>query len=181
MVLAAVRQNGYELQYASDDLQSDREVVLAAVRTDGYALNPPPTISSPTASGPCRHSAEWRIAAPRLRRAQVRPRGGPCRGSAVWICTKVRLRRPQVRPRGGPAAVRQNGYALKYASDDLKSDREVVFATIRSMHMEYASDDLKSDREVVLAAVRQNGFALEYASDDLGRMKVVLIAVRKNG
>ena len=35
VVLAAVQQNGYALQYASKELQNDREVVLAAVKQGG--------------------------------------------------------------------------------------------------------------------------------------------------
>jgi hypothetical protein len=38
VVLAAVQQNGLALEYASDDLKNDREVVLAAVQQDGFAL-----------------------------------------------------------------------------------------------------------------------------------------------
>ena len=37
-VLAAVRQNGYALEYSSDPLRADKKVVLAAVRRNGYAL-----------------------------------------------------------------------------------------------------------------------------------------------
>ena len=38
VVLAAVRQNGWVLCYASTELRADREVVLAAVQQDGRAL-----------------------------------------------------------------------------------------------------------------------------------------------
>ena len=38
VVLAAVAQNGYALRYASVELRADREVVLAAVAQDGDAL-----------------------------------------------------------------------------------------------------------------------------------------------
>jgi histidinol phosphatase-like PHP family hydrolase len=38
VVLAAVKQNGLALEYASKELQNDREVVLAAVKQDGRAL-----------------------------------------------------------------------------------------------------------------------------------------------
>jgi hypothetical protein len=34
VVLAAVRQNGYSLQFAKEGLQADKEVVLAAVAQD---------------------------------------------------------------------------------------------------------------------------------------------------
>ena len=39
VVLAAVEEDGWALEYASVELQADREVVLAAVQQDGYALN----------------------------------------------------------------------------------------------------------------------------------------------
>ncbi len=37
-VSASVKLDGLSLQYASDELKSDREIVLAAVTQNGYAL-----------------------------------------------------------------------------------------------------------------------------------------------
>jgi hypothetical protein len=37
-VLAAVKNDGRELEYASEELKKDREVVFAAVKNDGRAL-----------------------------------------------------------------------------------------------------------------------------------------------
>ena len=37
-VLAAVKQDGYALRFASDELRGDKEVVLAAVKQDGRAF-----------------------------------------------------------------------------------------------------------------------------------------------
>jgi hypothetical protein len=37
-VLAAVQQNGYALEYASDELKKEREIVLTAMRSDRDAL-----------------------------------------------------------------------------------------------------------------------------------------------
>ena len=36
--LIVVRQNGYALEYASEELRNDREVVLEAVKQDDWAL-----------------------------------------------------------------------------------------------------------------------------------------------
>ena len=36
VVLVAVAQHGQALRYASDDLQKDKEVVLTAIRQDGF-------------------------------------------------------------------------------------------------------------------------------------------------
>ena len=49
-------------------------------------------------------------------------------------------------------AVRQNGNALQYASQELTRDREVV-----------------------MEAVRQNGWALQFASEELKRHREVVI------
>jgi len=49
------------------------------------------------------------------------------------------------------AAVTQNGWALKYASDDLKADKEVVMAAVtqNGSTLDYASDSLKKDPEIL--------------------------------
>ena len=76
------------------------------------------------------------------------------------------------------AAVRCNGHALRYASEQLRGDREVVLAAVRQngWALEYASGQLKGDREVVLAAVKQNGDALCYASPQLRSDREVVLA-----
>jgi predicted RNA-binding protein (virulence factor B family) len=38
IVLAAVQQNGYVLEYADESFKKDKEVVLAAVQQNGNAL-----------------------------------------------------------------------------------------------------------------------------------------------
>ena len=55
-------------------------------------------------------------------------------------------------------AVRHDGYALLFASEELQSDKDVV-----------------------MVAVRQDGRALELACKDLQRKKVVMEAVRQHG
>jgi hypothetical protein len=62
-------------------------------------------------------------------------------------------------------AVKQNGWALEYASEELKRDREVVMEAVKQegTALQYASEELRGDREVVLEAVKQDGWALQYA------------------
>ena len=82
------------------------------------------------------------------------------------------------------AAVKSYGYALEYASEDLRADREIVLAARRSWGraLEYASEDLRADREIVLAAVKSSGCALEDASEELrADREIVLVAVRSSG
>ena len=82
------------------------------------------------------------------------------------------------------AAVSNDGYALEYASEALKADREVVMAAIENIGyaLQYASEELRSDSQFILAAVEKNGYALKYASDVLkADPEVVLAAVTQNG
>jgi len=81
-------------------------------------------------------------------------------------------------------AISNDCWALQYASDELKNDKEVVLAAVSNIGwtLQYASEELKNDKEVVLAAVSNEGWTLKFASDDLKNNKeIVLTAVRKCG
>jgi CxxC motif-containing protein len=73
-------------------------------------------------------------------------------------------------------AVKQNGYSLEYASEELKNNKEVVLEAVKqngySLH--YASEELKNNKEVVLEAIKQNGNSLCYASEELKNNKEVV-------
>jgi hypothetical protein len=58
---------------------------------------------------------------------------------------------------------RMIGTALKNGYQDSNSDREVVLSRVRQhgFVLQYASDEIKNDKEVVLTAVQQNGRALQ--------------------
>ena len=78
------------------------------------------------------------------------------------------------------AAVANTGNALVYAAEELKADRAVVLAAVTQdgYALRYASQ-YKANRAVVLAAVQQNGSALEFASEELrGDRAVVLAAMQ---
>ena len=81
------------------------------------------------------------------------------------------------------AAVRINGEMLKYASDDMKANKEIVMAAVRlnGTALDYASDDMKSNKEIVIAAVQNFGISLRFASKGLQNdFDVCIIAVRQN-
>ena len=64
----------------------------------------------------------------------------------------------------------RDGNALCAVPNELRADREVVLAAVRADGdaLQYASDELvQADREVVLAAVNQRGDLLWYASNEL--------------
>lgn len=81
-------------------------------------------------------------------------------------------------------AVQNRGSALSYASDELKRDRKIVMAAVQNHGyiLGYnTSTEFRNDRDLVLAAVQTHGFALYYASDELkGDREVVLAAMRQD-
>jgi hypothetical protein len=82
------------------------------------------------------------------------------------------------------AAVQKDGFALQFASEDLKNDREIVLAAVQQngLALAYASPDIQAESAIVLKAFKQNGFALQYASKDLkDNREFILAAVKKNG
>lgn len=79
-------------------------------------------------------------------------------------------------------AVDHNGYALQYASEQLRNDKDVVNAAVRNYGnaLEYASEQLQNDKDLVITAVRTNGDALQYASEELQNDKDVAMAALIN-
>ena len=72
------------------------------------------------------------------------------------------------------------GGMLKYVSERLRADKDVVTAAVGSAWnaLGYAAEELRADRDVVLAAVRHDGYALQFASDELKNDKeIVLTAI----
>lgn len=89
---------------------------------------------------------------------------------------------------GGPlrenvlAAVKHNGWALRWATESQRTDREVVLEAVRTAGsvLELVAEPLRDDKDIVLTAVRQDGRALEFASAQLRRNEeIVEAAVRQ--
>ena len=160
LVLAAVQSDGSELKYAADELKADREVVLAAVQSDGDALQ---------------YAADELKADREVVLAAVMQDGSALKYANV----KFRSDREVIL-----AAVKRSGDALQYADESLKADREVVLAAVQSSGaaLKYAAEKFRSEREVVLAAVQSNGDAFKYAAEKFRSDRdVVLAAVQSNG
>ncbi len=80
--------------------------------------------------------------------------------------------------------VKENGWALRSASEELRADKEVVLEAVRQngRALQYASEALRADRKVVLEAVKQNWIALGYAAVELrGDDEIMLEAVKQDG
>jgi len=59
--------------------------------------------------------------------------------------------------------VKQNGWALEYADESLKKDKEIVIEAVKQngRALEFADLSLKKGKEIVMEAVKQDG-ALEF-------------------
>ena len=80
-------------------------------------------------------------------------------------------------------AVKNNNWALNYASKELKNDKEVVLEAIKkSGHsLTFASEKLRDDKEFVLEAVKNN-LSLYWVCDKLRNDKeIVHCAIKING
>ena len=95
-------------------------------------------------------------------------------------------------------AIKNNAFYLAFASEEIRSEKDVVIAAINSdigeiksygniiypisKTLQFASEELRNDNEVVMAAINKNGLALEFASDKLKADKeIVLAAISNNG
>ena len=77
-----------------------------------------------------------------------------------------------------------DGHLLRYASEDLKADKDIVLVAVKKYEhaLEYASQELRDDKEFMLELVSADGHLLRYVSEDLKADKnIVLAAVKKNG
>jgi len=160
LMLVAVKNNGEILEKLSDDFKNDKKIVFAAVRNYYGAF-------------------EYASESLKNDRAVVKAAIFEDSDNLEFASDKLKNDKKLVMN-----VVNTWGSRLIYASNDLKNDKEVVLLAVRQngLALEYASEELRNNKEVVLEAVRQNGLALEYASEELRNDKeVVLEAVRKNG
>lgn len=83
------------------------------------------------------------------------------------------------------AVKHHGGSPLQYASEQLRNDKDVVIAAITAVDQyyftfQYASEELRNDKDVVITAVGHNGAALQYASERLRDDKEVAMAALIN-
>ena len=66
-------------------------------------------------------------------------------------------------------AAAQDGWALEYATEELRGDREVVMTAVAQAGgaLQYATEELRGDRDVVMTAIASLGWAVEHASEEL--------------
>ena len=81
------------------------------------------------------------------------------------------------------AAVKINGIQIKYASEFIKSNADIILEAVINNYnaLQYASELLKSDKEFIKKIVNINGNALQYASSNIKSDKaIVSVALKRN-
>lgn len=187
----AVICNGLALQYASEELRGDIDVVQLAVNENGEALQ---YASLDLKENPIivRHATDQTMAAlayasPKLQsdRNFILERINQD-GQALYYADK-RLRSDGeliVKSIRNDKNKPNKGRSFYYSTPDMKADYNLVHDLLRysGLILKYVNIKLRQDRNIVLVAVRQNGLALEYADCELRRdFDLVLVAVTQNG
>lgn len=81
------------------------------------------------------------------------------------------------------ALLAYNGTYLEHASDELKADKEVIMAALKSgysLPYEHVSDALKTDRDFLLEIVSLDAYCLEFFSEELKQDEQIVLAAAKN-
>ncbi len=80
-------------------------------------------------------------------------------------------------------AVQDIGTSLRYASNKLRDNYDIVMAAVsrNGWSLKYASEELRDNYNIVMVAVENCGTSLEYASDRLQNNYNIAIHAVKNG
>lgn len=196
-MLAMTQENGYAIEYAVPDLQSEPEFVFAAI-LNGYPF-----------SRLGRRAGKSLLENRRLLKSMLQEGDRDLVLAAIQqdftlveflptdllddkevILTAVRLAGRTLRFASATlqgdrevvlTAVQQTGFAIQYASQELQRDSAIVAAAVGQdgRALQTLSPQMRADRDVVLIAVANNGFSLQFASSGLrADPEVVSAAVR---
>lgn len=198
-VLGAVGQNEAALEYATEELKSDKAFVLEAVKTYGEAIRHAAAVlrgdREVVLAAICQNRLALRHASEELRAdvglvvEAMRNRGAghnlECAAEELGAPLEVvREASQELHPDGWKKKVLRDWQKLGVAPLATRSDKELVIEVVRDswgMALCHASETLRGDRDVVLEAVRLRGETLRFASDDVkGNREVVGEAVRES-
>ncbi|HRW58162.1 MAG TPA: DUF4116 domain-containing protein [Chlamydiales bacterium] len=168
VVLAAVKRKPSNIEFASERLQNDIDILRVAI--SGYYLQAMKFITSrETALAMVKlypqkffsHANKSFSDDKDLMKIGMRSmRKG-------WRCFIYASERLKDDDELVSIAIRQDGSALKYASERLRDDEETVLAAVKQdpEALKYASERLKEDKDVSLAAIELNRYALRFVKN----------------
>ena len=155
IMLQAVQLNGFILQKVSDDLIQNRNIVHAAVKQNGLALN---YVFNYETDYEEEYDEDYDSYHMRIIKTFM--------GRDIIDDSRQYLVRDYEIVL---AAVTQNGMALDYASKDLQNNFDIVLAAVKQNgeSIKFSSDELQDDKEIILTAIESNYDAIHYISPDL--------------
>lgn len=183
ILLAAIRSNGVALEYASPSQKMNRAIVLEAIRSNGLALQYAPKPLQAdfeiVLTAVQNEGNSLQYADPTLKANPTIVRAAITqRGRSLEYASDTIRNTPEI----VLAAVTKDGRAFTYASPQLQDDETIATAALTNAGwtLKFASDRLKSNKSVVLTAVKQNGCTLVHAGDALKKDKEVVLAAVSN-
>lgn len=179
IVLLAVRRNGKLLQHAAEALHKDRQLVSEAVKTDSSALLLYP---QECWDADLVLSAISGISKPECPAwgAEARPRARHEHAFRSFM-NHEKVKQVFDQRHFVMAALEKDPLILRFASSNLKADKELVLRAVKSCWkaLEYASEELRSDLDVVATALAQTQSALQFAAESIkDNYDLVLEAVK---
>ncbi len=182
VVLEAVKSDGYALEYVDKSFKKDREIVLELVKSNGSALE--------YTDESLRRDREIVLEAVKSngwvllyadksfrKDREIVLEAVKSRGSALAHADKSFGKDREI----VLEAVKSDGWVLKCADKSFGKDREIVLEAVKSRGsaLEYADESLRRDREIVLEAVKSDGTVLKYANESLRKDREIVLAAVK--
>jgi hypothetical protein len=152
-VMNFVKKNGKALEFASDELQNNSDIVNEAISKGNLELQ--------NASDKLKNNCTVVTAAVKKNGIKLQYASNNLKDNLQVVIE----------------AVKNIGLALQYASNNLKGNIEVVTEAVKNdgRSLQYASDELKNDPKIVYLAISNDYRAFEYASNNIKDMMYMVI------
>ncbi|HVI39982.1 MAG TPA: DUF4116 domain-containing protein [Anaerovoracaceae bacterium] len=151
VVLAAIQNNPFHIQYARNNLNDDKELCLVAVSAKGAALEYVSTrLSNDREIVLCAikngGDTEFKYASPEIR------------DDKEFVMEVI-------------TTVEHTGYLSQYLSDRLKNDKDIALETVKRNGLSLAnfSEDVRNDWYIVSEAIKHNKSAVIYMGNEIRR------------
>jgi len=192
VIRAAVTRDGMELQYASNILKNNKDIVIVAVRQNGLALNHVSIEITHNNIDICIAAVAQNATAIKMAPRNVRNRLREDRDIVMQLITisphrLVDTVHPSFRNDRNfiREAIAQNSEILQYASDELRNDKNFIIEAIAQNEenvFQYASDDLRRGglHEHIYALIRQHEHSLHELMNSANVTNKRAIYARKN-
>ena len=173
VIMSAVKKNGFALQYASKEVKADKKIVMAAVKQSGEALE--------------FASLELQDDKKIVIEAVKRDPGFDIDGKVILRHASKRLQNDK---EVAIVAAEANIEAFFFLNDSLRQDSAVILAVLKNSNQAESAraasfsknSSILEDKNFLLEALKVNGLFLKYLDENYkNKLNFVLAAVKNNG